>query len=308
MRILITGSNGMLGSDLVKELNSFYEVCGLGQDLNRHSKIEYCQTDITNRTAVFKAVSSLKPAIIIHTAAYTDVDGCELNPHQAFNVNVKGTEFVGEASNSVGATLFFISSDYVFDGTKLIPYTEEDLPNPLSVYGRSKFEAEELLKKRCYSVRIIRSSGLFGTDGKNFFKTILQASIQERELRVVTDQKVAPTYTKHLAKGLRAIVEKGNRINGWAVYHLANEGEGTWFEAASRVLKKINSGVNLKPISFQELGRPANRPLNSIFDMSKIKKDFSIQLPSWEEAFNQYWSESLKQESQSLISSHSKDN
>ena len=291
----------MLGSDLVAEFASSYEVCGLGRHANRHPQIPYVSLDIANRTAVFNAVRSLKPAIIVHTAALTDVDGCEGNPHQAFLINTKGTEFIAEASDSVGSTLFFISTDYVFDGTKRAPYDEKDLPNPVSIYGRSKFEAEEFLKKSCRSAWIIRSSWLFGTNGKNFFRTILQAALKKQELRVVDDQLGAPTYSKHLAQGLRALIENGNRAKGCVIYHLANEGEATWYQAAKKLLEKANLKTTIKPISSQELKRPAKRPLNSVFNMAKIKKDYGLSLPSWEEGLNEYWNKSLEKEWQSLV-------
>ena len=301
MKILITGSNGMLGSDLVAELAPSYEVCGLGRQADRHPEISYIQTDITNRAEVLNAVRSLKPAIIVHAAAWTDVDGCERNPQQAFLVNAKGTEFVAEASDHVGATLFFISSDYVFDGTKPSGYDEEDLPNPISVYGRSKFEAEEFLKKSCRSAWIIRSSWLFGVNGKNFFCTILHAALEKQELGVVDDQRGAPTYSKHLAKGLRALIEKGTRVKGSAIYHLANEGETTWFQAAKKLLAKTNLKTELEAISSQELARPAKRPPNSVLNMTKIKKEYGIRLPSWEQGLDEFWNESLEKEWQSLI-------
>ena len=291
----------MLGSDLVAELASFYEVCGLGKQANRNPEIPYVQTDITNRAGVLKAVRSLKPAIIVHAAAWTDVDGCERNPQQAFLVNVKGTEFVAEASDGVGAALFFISSDYVFDGTKPSAYEEQDFPNPVNVYGRSKFEAEEFLKKFCRSAWMIRSSWLFGRNGKNFFRAILHSALEKQELRVVDDQRGAPTYTKHLAKGLRALIEKGTRVKGSIAYHLANEGETTWFQAAKKLLAKTNSKNEVKPISSQELARPAKRPSNSVLNMTKIKKAYGIQLPSWEQGFDEFWNESLEKEWQSLI-------
>lgn len=300
MKILVTGSNGMLGSDLVTELASTYEVCGFGRKASQQNQIQYIQADLTKRSDVLGAITTLKPAIIIHTAAFTDVDDCELNPYQAFSVNVKGTEWVAQASDSVGATLFFISTDYVFDGNKQLPYNEEDLPNPLNVYGRSKFEAEEFLKSHCRSTWIIRSSWLFGSNGKNFFRSVLQAVARNEKLRVVNDQKGAPTYTRDLAKALRSLIEKGNRVEGCRIYHLASAGAISWFQAAKKILEKINSKVELEAISSEKLKRPAKRPLNSVFDMARIKKDFGIQIRSWEEAFDEFWDESLEKEWQNL--------
>ncbi len=305
MRILVTGSNGTLGSDLVKVLSSTYEVFGLGYRPNRHADSRYIQTDISNPSAVLKAVSAVKPAIIIHAAAYTNVDACETNPYQAFLVNVKGTECVAQASDEMGATLFFISTDYVFDGTKHSPYEESDTPNPLSVYGRSKLEAEEFLKARCRSAWIIRSSWLFGANGRNFFRAMLERIQKGEELKVVDDQKGAPTYTKDLAQVLRSLIEKGNRAEGCIIYHLANGGETTWFQAAKKLLEKMNSKIGVKPISSQELKRPAQRPANSVFNMTKIERDYDIKLRSWNEAFDEFWEETLKREWENSIVSQS---
>ena len=291
----------MLGSDLVVELAPHYEVCGLGKQSGSRHQIQYVQADIANRSAVFKAVISLKPAIIVHTAAYTDVDGCESNPYQAFLVNVSGTQSVAEAGDKVGATLFFVSTDYVFDGTKPTPYDEEDQPNPLSVYGRSKFEAEEFLKSKCRSVWIIRSSWLFGANGRNFFRTILQAVLRGEPLRVVDDQKGALTYTKDLARVIRTMIERGNRVKGHRLYHVANGSVTTWVQAAKKVIEKTHSKVELSAISSRDLKRPAKRPANSVFNMTRLKQDFGLQLRPWEDAFEEFWSETLEKEWQDSI-------
>ena len=296
MRILVTGSNGMLGSDLVRELVSDYDVCGLGRRPNPCQPIQYFQADLASRSAVLKAISSSKPAIIVHAAAYTDVDGCELNPYQAFLVNVGGTQSVAEASDEVGATLFFISSDYVFDGTKPAPYEEEDQPNPLSVYGRSKFEAEEFLKSHCRSAWIIRSSWLFGANGRNFFRSLLQKMGRAEPLRVVDDQKGTPTYTKDLAKVIRILIERGNRIEKYRIYHVTNEGVTTWFRAAKKMIEKTRSNIDLSAISSRDLKRPAKRPQNSVLNLSRLKQEFGLQLRSWEDAFEDFWSETLEKE------------
>lgn len=300
MRILVTGSNGMLGSDLVRELSPNYEVFGLGLEPNRHNHIRYIQTDISNTSAVFKAVLTVKPAIVIHAAAYTNVDDCELNPYRAFLVNTKGTESLAQASDETGATLFFVSTDYVFDGTKQSPYEESDTPNPLSVYGRSKLAAEGFLKSHCRSAWIIRSSWLFGTNGRNFFRVILEQIKKDEELKVVDDQKGAPTYTKDLAQAMRHLIEKGNRVEGCIIYHLANQGETTWFQVAKRILKKTGAAKKLIPITSQESKHPAKRPANSVFRLDRIKYDYGIELRPWDEAFEAFWNECLEKEWQSL--------
>ena len=295
----------MFGSDLVTELSPFYEVCGLGRKVNRHSHISYVQTDITDRSAVFDAIASIKPTVIIHTAAFTDADSCELDPPHTFLLNTTATEWIAKAGDLCGATLFFISSDYVFDGTKSSPYNEGDAPNPLNVYGHSKFAAEKFLQSDCESAWIIRVPWLFGANGRNFFHTIMRAAARGETLRVVDDKKGAPTYTKDLAKAFRTLIVETNRSKGCHIYHLANEGVTTWFRAAKELLKKMNSTVKLIPITSKELNRPAKRPINSVFDLSRMKRDFGITLPPWEDSFNQFWSEILEPEWQSLVKSHS---
>ena len=296
MRILITGSNGMLGSDLVKVLSPSYEVFGVGLHENKQLEIPYEQIDLTVRASVLKTVAQIQPAIIIHSAAYTDVDGCELNPNQAYLMNTKATQYVAEASDQTGATLFFISSDYIFDGKKTSPYLEVDQGNPISVYGRSKFEAEEWLKANSRSVTIIRSSWLYGNNGRNFFKAILARISKKEPLQVVNDQYGAPTYTKDLAEGIASLIKKGKRVKGFDIYHLANSGKTTWYEVAKKVIEKVGEPIMITPISSEQLNRPAKRPKNSIFDMTKIKSTYQLSLRSWEDAFNDYWETELKKE------------
>ncbi len=296
MRILITGSNGTLGSDLVDLLASQYEIAGLGLSDNRHAFLQYYKADIANSSAVLKAVQSFKPAIIIHTAAYIDVDGCELNPNQAYLINTKGTQHIAEASNQTGAIIFFISSDYIFDGRKKEPYLETDSPNPMGVYGQSKLNAEEWLKTNSKSAWIIRSSWLFGKSGRNFFRLILQRMIEKKELKVVNDQLGAPTYTRDLAQGLKTLIERGKRVKGCEIFHLANSGTTTWYEAAQKLVAKTGEKIEIKPITSTELNRPARRPANSVLNMQKIETAYGIKLRNWEAAFNDFWNDVLSRE------------
>jgi len=296
MKILITGSNGILGSELTTLLSPKYKVAGLGLSDNHNPSIPYFKVDISSPSAVLNAVHSFKPAIIIHCAAYTDVDGCELDPNQAYLINTKGTQYIAEASDHTGATLFFISSDYIFDGTKASPYSETDQGNPISVYGRSKFEAEEWLKSNCSSVSIIRSSWLYGNTGKNFFRAILQRVMDQKELKVVNDQKGGPTYAKDLAEGLKLFLERSSRAKGCEIYHLANQGSVTWHDAAQELLNEMKVTKKIEPISSIDLNRPAKRPANSVFDMTKMKIAHGIELPSWEIALHQFWTDILSHE------------
>ncbi len=301
MRILITGSNGMLGSDLVEQLRGQFEIAGLGLNENRHSSIPFFKADLGKKSAVSQAVNTFRPAIIVHAAAYTDVDGCESHPHQVYLINTKGTQYLAEASDRTGATLIFISSDYVFDGEKNSPYLETDSTGPISVYGQSKFEAEEWLKDHSNSVSIIRSSWLFGTAGRNFFRAILSRLKEGKSLSVVNDQRGAPTYTLDLAEGIKSFIQCAARPKGYEIYHLANTGVTTWYDAAKKLVAKTGVQKEIKAITSAELNRPAKRPKNSVLNMTKIKSSYGIELRSWEEALDHFWEHVLRAEWQEMV-------
>ena len=186
----------MLGSSLINALSSEFEVKGID--------IEDC--DITNKEEIINKIKIYGPGLIVHTAAYTDVDDCELNPEEAFAVNVGGTGNIARAAKETGAILFYISTDYVFDGKKDKPYTETDIPNPINTYGRSKLEGEKIIQSTLEKFFILRSSWLFGPNGKNFVTTILQRAKERQTLQVVNDQRGSPTYTIDLASALKKML------------------------------------------------------------------------------------------------------
>jgi len=298
MKVLITGSNGLLGSDLVKELGRHHEVFGLGLGENQAPGISFETADIADEVRVREIVRRIHPDAIIHAAAYSDADGCEQNPEQALLINFKGTQWMAEAGDSVGAKFFFISSDYVFDGNKKGPYQEDDAPNPKSVYGRSKANAEEFLKNNCKSAWVIRTSWLFGQRGKSFFRSILNAVLRGDPIRVVNDQRGAPTYTRDLAYALRIMIEKSKPDTGCHIYHLANAGAVSRFEAAKSLLAKINYQGTIVPVTSEESRSnwPAPRPQNSVLSTKRVEKDFGIKFRSWESAMNEFWDEVLEKE------------
>lgn len=306
MKILVTGSTGMLGSDVVRELVRSHEVVGLSRHEREDQEIPWYPIDITYAAVVTKRVKSLKPDIVIHTAAYTDVDGCERDPERAISVNTQGTESVAEACAQVGATLVFISTDYVFDGNKKEPYDEEDVPKPINAYGQSKRDAENIILSSNLRAYVIRTSWLFGEHGKNFFRSVIQQIARGEKLQVVDDQEGAPTYTKDLAKALQFVLEQTGpdpHRRSSCVYHLANSGVTSWFHAAQYLVKKIGLDIDIKRLSSEELNRPAARPKNSVLNTSSIRRDFGIQMRSWEEAVDAYWHESLREEWEKLIRS-----
>ena len=208
---------------------------------------------------------------------------------------------MARAGENVGAKFFFISSDYVFDGTKKVAYTETDEQNPLSVYGRTKMESENFLKSFSRSAWVIRTSWLFGTTGKSFFKSILNVVKRGDRLRVVTDQRGAPTYAPDLAGAFSILVEKTKRGEGGKIYHLTNSGETNWYDAAKRLLAKIQYKGEIAPITSEELNWAAKRPKNSILSNEQIGIDFGIRLRSWEMAFEEFWKTFLVKEWQNEI-------
>lgn len=299
MKVLITGSSGMLGIDLVSELTLNHEVVGIANRENNKIQVPFYDLDIRDKVAVSEIIGQVKPDFIIHTAAHVNADDCEQNSEFAFAVNSEGTRWVAEASAAAGARMVFISTDYVFDGSKKGPYEETDEPHPLSVYGKTKVQAENFLRTMDRGDYIIRLSWLFGEHGPNFFKAILKKALRHEDLKVVDDQFGAPTYTKDLAKALRILVERAEKTHpkkGINIYHLANSGVTSWFDAARWILGKANADIRLDRITSDQLDRAAKRPKNSVLNLSKIKKDFGIQMRPWNEALEEYWNCSLSKD------------
>src|SRR5947209_18213909 len=194
MRILVTGANGQLGQELQRVLR--------GEGVIAADQPEYELTD----PMVGEKIATQRPDLVIHAAGYTDVDGCERNPETAFTVNAQGTRRVAEGAAKADARLIYISTDYVFDGKKMEPYTERDPVNPLNVYGRSKLAGEEEAVKGCRRTLVLRTSWLYGVHGKNFVKTILSLAVTQPEVRVVEDQRGSPTYARHLAQRVAGLL------------------------------------------------------------------------------------------------------
>jgi dTDP-4-dehydrorhamnose reductase len=275
MRILITGNNGMLGRDLSAHLQARHEV--FGADLP--------EVDITDLGLVERVFKTAKPDAVIHTAAFTAVDDCEHRPGLAFQVNAEGTRNVAFACRDARIPMLHLSTDYVFDGRKPTPYTEDDLPNPLNVYGRSKLEGEKHVVEILKAAWIVRTSWLFGPLGKNFVRTILQRARGGNSLSVVDDQFGAPTYTVDLAGKLEEIVMKGKP----GVYHVTNRGYCSWFEFAREILRQAGlSHVPLSAIPTSASDRPALRPRNSRLAHTRLESEGLGLLPTWQDALARY--------------------
>ena len=263
-KILLTGAGGMLAQDAVTVLQPCFEV------IPRHEK----ELDICNSEAVHAAVCSLKPDVVVNCAAYTLVDACETEQEKAFAVNAVGVKNLALACRQAGSLLVHISTDYVFDGTKQAPYTETDIPHPLSVYGQSKRAGEQYVQEILEQYVIIRSSWLYGRGGNNFITTILRLAQDKKELNVVHDQRGSPTWTRDLSRALKALLDSNAR----GMYHVCNQGNCTWYEYALRIVERAGLGVTVCPMTTDQLQRPAPRPSYSVLDCSRFVRETGMAL------------------------------
>ena len=269
--ILVVGARGMLGRDLVGTFGD--KARGLTRD----------DMDITSSDSVRRTVVTLKPAVVVNSIAYTDVDGSESDSDRAFSVNGDGVGNLASVTAEIGAKLVHISSDYVFDGSKRSPYLEEDRVGPISVYGKSKLAGEENARLNPDHL-IIRTQWLYGRHGKNFVETMLRLAHEKEELGVVNDQIGSPTWTVDLCLAVKALLDRNCR----GTYHAVNSGSCSWYDFAAAIFAEKGITVRLKPITTAELGRPAPRPLFSVLDCSKLLTDTGVQLEDWREALKKY--------------------
>lgn len=256
MKVLITGAGGALARD-VAAVFAGHDVVALSREL----------LDVADRDAVLQAVGGARPDAIVHTGAWTNVDGCELDPDNAFRVNALGTRNVVEGARLTGATLCYVSTDYVFDGHANRPYVEWDATNPLSVYGRSKLGGEQELGPEDL---IVRTSWVCGRWGRNFVKTILERAKTGQALTVVDDQHGCPSFTEDLAEMIRRLVVE--RRSG--LYHVTNQGPTTWFALARELVAVAGlDPEQVQPIATAELDppRPAPRPAYSVLDNAALR-------------------------------------
>jgi dTDP-4-dehydrorhamnose reductase len=271
MRILLTGANGLLGHELQTALAAETVL------LADRERLELTDPNLTQR------IIEQRPETIIHAAAYTDVDGCERDPHTAFQVNAEGTRVVAEAAAKIGAWLVYISTDYVFDGMKSEPYTESDPVHPLSVYGRSKLQGEEAVFSACSEALVVRTSWLYGVHRKNFVKTILQLAAKQPEIRVVNDQHGSPTYAPELAAVIAGLLRHGAR----GIVHAGGEGSCSWYEFASAILEEARIRCRNIPITTADACRLAPRPKYSALSTARLQS-YGLRLPPWRSALKRF--------------------
>lgn len=274
MKCLVTGYNGQLGYDIVKEL----------EKNNIEAKgIDILDLDITNRDNVISYVKEYNPDVIFHCAAYTKVDAAEENKELCYNVNVNGTDNLTYAASLVGAKIIYISTDYVFNGEKESFYQVDDKVDPINYYGKTKYLGEE--KVRTYPKHfIVRISWVFGINGGNFVKTMLRLANEKDEINVVSDQYGSPTYTKDLALLLVNVA----KTDKYGTYHATNEGVCSWYEFTKYIFKVNDINIKVNPIETKDYKTLAKRPLNSKMDKKKLEENNFDRLPTWQDAIDRY--------------------
>jgi len=297
MRILITGACGMLGRDLVEVLSEGQELYLLDVETfppSLSSKFSTLELDITDSEKIYREVTKINPDIVIHAAAYTDVDGCETNRDLAFKVNALGTRNIALACQKFDTEVLYISTDFVFDGEKGEPYVEFDRPDPQSIYAKSKYWGELYISSLLNRYYIVRTSWLFGKNGENFVTKILNLTKEKKEIEVVDDQTGSPTYTKDLARAIAQLIRAegediSSRASLYGIWHITNSGQCSWYEFAREILQ--GSSVRVKPITSEQLNRLARRPKFSVLENRVWRLQGWKPLRHWKEALKSYLEE-----------------
>lgn len=277
MKILLIGKNGQVGKNLKKKFSKYENFVSVSRK----------EIDLKNKNTVYEKIKSYEPDVIINAAAYTNVDLAEINKEEVFLVNYKSIKEIARYAYENSALLVHYSSDYVFDGSKEKPYTEEDKTNPLNIYGNSKLKAENaIISSNCKHL-IIRTSWVYSNEGKNFPNTILNLAKRQESISIVNDQFGAPTHTDLISEVTYQLINK-NSCNG--LFHLTSSGEVSWFQFASYLINgTFDRGINLKcsvsnifPILSDKSLNKAIRPKNSVLNCDKIKKIFNDKIPEWQ--------------------------
>ncbi len=276
MRILLTGRTGQVGSALERMLAPLGDLISLDRS----------GLDLLNLNAIEEKIAQEKPGIIVNAAAYTAVDRAEREKDIAFAVNVHAVKEIARGAKAIDALLIHFSTDYVFDGEKAAPYVETDTPHPLGVYGESKLAGELAIAASGCRHFIFRSSWVYGPGGRNFVYAILAAAKVKPELRVVDDQRGAPTSSVAIAEAVTGILSAASlRDKPSGIYHMSAASETTWHGFAREILGNAKHEVRLTPVSSAEYGAIARRPKNSLLDNGKLRAAFGVELAGWREGF-----------------------
>lgn len=278
MKVLVTGTKGQLGYDVVNELEK-----------RGHTAVavDIEEMDITDAVSVERGITEAEVEAVIHCAAYTAVDAAEDNVEICRRVNAEGTENIAKVCKKLDLKMIYISTDYVFDGEGERPWEPDDERHPLNVYGQTKYEGELAVEKYLEKYFIVRIAWVFGVNGKNFIKTMLKLSETHEELNVVDDQVGSPTYTYDLAVLLVDMVESDK----YGRYHATNEGLCTWYEFAKEIFRQAGVEVKVNPVTSDMFPAKAKRPKNSRMSKEKLDANGFHRLPTWQDALERYLSE-----------------
>ncbi|WP_260962792.1 dTDP-4-dehydrorhamnose reductase [Pseudomonas citri] len=283
LRILIVGQNGQVSQALQRRLAGMGELIVLGS-----SQLDLAQPDL-----IRAPIEALRPNLIINAAAHTAVDQAEGEPQRAFAINATAPGILAQVAVDLGAALIHYSTDYVFDGRKPEPYTEDDTPNPLSVYGRSKLAGEDAIRQAGGQHLILRTSWVYSTEGRNFLLTMQRLLQEKPQLRVVADQVGAPTWASTIADSTALLIERWQRgqPGAWGTYHLTAQGETSWFGFAQAIgeslVRQHKPCAMLEAIPSSAYPTPAPRPLNSRLDCSRLLREWGVSQPDWRSALQQ---------------------
>jgi dTDP-4-dehydrorhamnose reductase len=279
VKVAVIGPSGQLGSALCEAFRRRAVDC---------VELDHGRVEVTDPQSVLVALRDARPAAVVNTAAFHKVDACEEDPKRAFEVNALGALHVARACREAGARCVYVSTDYVFDGAKAEPYLEEDLPNPVNVYGASKLAGEHLVAQTCPDALVVRVASLFGGlgsrgKGTNFVLTVLERARRGEALRVVDDVRMSPTYAEDAAAAIVELVARGAS----GVFHVVNKGACSWYELAVRVLELAGLRVPVHPVPQEAYPARARRPRNSALSTAKLEAR-GLRLPPWEDAVQRY--------------------
>lgn len=288
-RIIITGASGQLGLALNRLLKDRQEYVLFRTDVAGDEEKAIEALDITDEAAVSAYIGQIRPDIIINCAAMTAVDLCESQQVKAYQINAIGPKNIAMAAERIGAKLVHVSTDYVYDGLKDSPYTEEDKPNPVNAYGRTKFAGDEFVRELCKKHFILRTAWVYG-EGKNFVRTMLRLAEHNHNVRVVYDQVGTPTSALELARVIIYLMETGS----YGIYNATCEGSTSWYEFALFIFKEAGLDIRVVPIPTSEYPTPAVRPKYSVLDNKALRERHGYVMKEWKEAFREYMKDMRK--------------
>ena len=288
MKILITGSNGMLATQVITDLKRGYTELGEVPAALKGAQLLLADVDtldITDKSAVEAFMAENKPDVVINCAAYTNVDGCESNQDTAFMVNAIGSRNLAMGCENIGAKLVHVSTDYVFRGDEPTPRREYDMPWPISAYGKTKYAGEEFVRQYCRKSFIVRTAWLYGYTGKNFVKTMVWLATEKGGAKVVNDQHGNPTNAADLSHHLLKIAASEE----YGTYHCTGNGECTWYEFAKEIMGLAGVDATVSPCTTAEFPRPAKRPAYSCLENMMLKATVGNEMRHWKDALKAYF-------------------